>query len=193
MAQTTLVKIEGLDELDKILKELPGKIEANIMRTALRTGQRVMLEGVKANLAEITKRDSGNLEKSLRVNFSRKSTKYGWLRAYLIAGSPEAYYAHMVEFGTAAHFITVNKSARPSRKTRKGEKQYGMRTINKMVSFGSLVIGKNFVGESVAHPGSQPKPFMRNAFDSYNELALNKIVEYIRKRIPKEVKKLQQK
>ena len=190
MAQS-FVEINGLKELDTLLKELPAKIEANIMRGALRAGQKVMLQGAKTNLAEVTKRDSGNLERSLKVRFSRKSVKFGWLRAYLIAGDKDAYYAHMVEFGTAAHFISVKKTARPSRKTRKGEKAYGMSTINRMLAHGSLMIGKNFVGESVAHPGSQPKPFMRNTFDSYNGPALNATVEYIQKRLPKEIKKLQ--
>ncbi len=191
MTQNSFVQINGLKELDTLLKELPAKIEANVMRGALRAGQKVMMNGAKLNLAEVTKRDSGNLERSLKINFSRKSTRFGWLRSYLIAGSKDAYYAHMVEFGTAAHFISVKKSARPSRMTRKGEKAYGMSTINRMVARGSLMIGKNFVGESVAHPGSKPRPFMRNTFDAYNDLALKASVEYIQKRLPKEIKKAQ--
>lgn len=186
-----LVKIDGLKELDKVLKELPVKVETNIMRSALRTGQRVMLNAAKANLAQITKKDSGNLERSLRINFSRKSKKFGWLRSYLVAGDEKAYYAHMVEFGTAAHFISVKKYARPSKNTRRGQKTFGIRTINRMVKSGSLVIGQNFVGESVAHPGSKPRPFMRNAFDSHSDAALNATVAYIQKRLPKEIKKLQ--
>ncbi|MDO8694840.1 MAG: HK97 gp10 family phage protein [Sheuella sp.] len=183
------VTISGLKELDELLKNLPAKIEGNVMRGALRAGQKVMLDGAKQNLASITKQDTGLLEKSLRISFSRKSQKYGWLRSHLIAGSEEAYYAHMVEFGTVAHYISIKKSARPGRMTRKGEKKYGISTINKMVKRGSLVIGGNFVGQSVVHPGSKPKPFMRRTFDSYNIPAINASVDYIRKRLPKELKK----
>ena len=183
------ITITGLKELDALLKSLPAKIEGNVMRGALRAGQKVMLDGAKLNLSSITKQDTGLLAKSLRIRFERKSQKYGWLRSHLVAGSQDAYYAHMVEFGTAAHYISIKKEARPGRMTRRGEKKFGISTINEMVNRGSLVIGGQFVGASVAHPGSKPKPFMRRTFDTYNVPAINASVEYIRKRLPKELKK----
>jgi HK97 gp10 family phage protein len=183
------VSISGLKELDALLKSLPAKIEGNVMRGALRAGQKVMLDGAKLNLASITKQDTGLLEKSLRIRFARKSQKFGWLRSHLYAGDKDAYYANMVEFGTAAHYISIKKEARPGRMTRRGEKKFGVSTINEMVNRGSLVIGGNFVGASVAHPGSKPKPFMRRTFDAYSMPAINASVEYIRKRLPKELLK----
>ena len=185
------VSISGLKELDEMLKTLPTKIEANVMRGALRAGQKIMLDGAKINLASITKQDSGLLEKSLRIRFARKSQKYGWLRSHLYAGDKDAYYAHMVEFGTVAHYISVKKEVRPSRMTRRGRKAFGISTINEMVNRGSLKIGGQFVGASVVHPGSKPKPFMRRTFDAYSASAINASVEYIRKRLPKEIKKSQ--
>ncbi len=183
------VSISGLKELNDILKSLPEKIEKNVMRGAMRAGQKVMLDGAKLNLGTITKQDTGLLEKSLRIRFNRKSGKFGWLRSYLIAGDENAYYAHMVEFGTVAHYISIKKEARLSRNTRKGKKDYGISMINEMVNRGSLKIGQHFVGTSVVHPGSKPKPFMRRTFDGYSSSALSATVEYLKKRIPKEVKK----
>lgn len=183
------ISISGLKELDELMKNLPTKIEVNVMRGALRAGQKVMLEGAKSNLASITKQDTGLLAKSLKIRFEGKSLKYGWLRTHLVAGSKDAYYAHMVEFGTAAHYISIKKEVRPGRMTRRGEKKFSVSTINEMVNRGSLKIGGQFVGASVAHPGSQPKPFMRRTFDSCNLQAINAVAEYIRKRLPKELKK----
>ena len=174
MATESSVEIKGLAELDKLLKDLPAKIEGNVMRGALRAGQKTMMEAV---------------EKSIRIRFNRKSMKRGWINSYLIAGNADAYYAHMVEYGTAAHFISVKKEAAPARMTRRGIKSYGISTINKMVNRGSLMIGKNFIGQSVSHPGGKPKPFMRHAFDANSDKSLNAMVEYMKKRIPKEIKK----
>ena len=183
------IEITGLKELNDVLKSLPEKIEKNVMRGALRAGQKVMLDGAKAKVGSVTKKDTGLLEKSLRIRFNRKSGKFNWIRSYLIAGDKDAYYSHMVEFGTVAHWITIKKEARLSRMTRRGPKKYGISTHNEMLKNGSLVIGKNFVGASVAHPGSKEKPFMRRTFDSYSNAAMSASVEYLRKRIPKELKK----
>jgi len=189
MANESSVEISGLAELDKLLKELPAKIEGNVMRGALRAGQKTMMSAVKDKLRQNRSFKTGALEASIRIRFNRKSVKRGWINSYLIAGSADAYYAHMVEYGTAAHFISVKKEAAPSRMTRRGIKSYGIGTINKMVKRGSLMIGKNFIGQSVSHPGAKPKPFMRPAFDASNQQSIEAIANYIRIRLPKEIKK----
>ena len=188
MANT--VEIKGLKELDAVLKSLPQKIEQNVMRGALRAGQKVMLDAVREKLRSNGSVRSGDLINSLRIRFDRKAKKRGWLNSKLVVGNADAYYAHMVEFGTAAHFIRIREDAKPNRQTRHGTKKYSYKTINKMVKRGSLVIGKSFVGESVSHPGARPKPFMRPAFDESQQAALEAFAEYVRKRLPKELKKV---
>lgn len=187
MAST--VEIKGLKELDAVLKSLPEKIEQNVMRGAIRAGQKVMLDAVREKLRSNGSVRSGDLINSLRIQFDRKARKRGWVNAKLVVGSKEAFYAHMLEFGTAAHFISIKEDAKPKRQTRRGERKYGYRTINKMVKRGSLVIGKHFVGQSVSHPGSSPKPFIRPAFDESQQAAIEAFAEYVRKRLPKELKK----
>lgn len=187
MANT--VEIKGLKELDAVLKSLPEKIEQNVMRGAIRAGQKVMLDAVREKLRSNGLVRSGDLINSLRIQFDRKAKKRGWLNAKVVVGNKEAFYAHMVEFGTAAHFIRIKEDAKPNRQTRKGTKKYSYKTINKMVKRGSLVIGKSFVGESLSHPGARPKPFMRPAFDEYNQASIEAFAEYVRKRLPKELKK----
>lgn len=70
--------------------------------------------------------------------------------------------------------------------TRHGKKTYSIGTLNKMAHRGSLKIGENFVGESVHHPGAQPKPFMRPAIDEKQGEAIRAVGEQIRKRLTKE-------
>lgn len=187
MAST--VEIKGLKELDAVLKSLPEKIEQNVMRGAIRAGQKVVLDAVREKLRSNGSVRSGDLINSLRIRFDRKAKKRGWINSKVIVGNADAYYSHMVEFGTAAHFVSIKEDAKPNKQTRKGQRKYGYSTINKMVKRGSLVIGKHFVGQSVSHPGARPKPFMRPAFDESQQAAIEAFAEYVRKRLPKELKK----
>ena len=162
------VEIRGLAELHKTLQELPAKIERNVLRGGLRAGAKVMeaeaarlcpeglptLDSVKRGARE------GELKRSIRVTMrASKST----VRAQLKAGNKVAWYAHLVEFGTARHWIKP--------KSRK-----------------SLFVAGLFK-EVIDHPGARPKPFMRPAFDSKWRAAIDAMAEYIRGRLPKEFKK----
>lgn len=172
MAST--VEIKGLKELDAVLKSLPEKIEQNVMRGAIRAGQKIMIDAVREKLRTNQSIKSGALEKSLRIRFDRKAKKRGWLNAKVIAGDKEAYYAHMVEFGTASHLIGVKK-----RKT----------LAIQMVGPSTKGSNAKFIGTKVNHPGARPKPFMRPAFDESQQAAIEAFAEYVRKRLPRELKK----
>ena len=164
------IQITGLAELHKALQELPANIERNVLRGGLRAGANVIrqeavrlapeapptLVGVKLG-ARI-----GELKRSIRVSM-RVRSKAGWVNARVVAGNVKAWYAHLVEFGTARHWI------RP--KHRK-----------------SLFIAGAFA-EAIAHPGAKPKPFMRPAWDGQHQQALEVMADYIRQRLPKEFKK----
>lgn len=146
----------GFAELDRAMQELPAKIEANILRGALRAGQKVILDKARSNIND----RSGDLSKSLRIRTSKRGGK---VSAVLIAGDKKAYYPHMVEKGTAQHFIKPKAA--------------------KSLFFAGLF------GEVVDHPGAAPKPFMRPALDSEQTKAAGAVREYIATRLPKEIKK----
>lgn len=82
-----------------------------------------------------------------------------------------------LEYGTSPHFITVRDAERGGR---------GIRRINEQVreqgGNGSLVIGGNFVGETVFHPGARPYPFLRPSFDIKRREALAAAQAYINRR-----------
>lgn len=172
MANNANVEITGLKELYDLLQDLPTKVEKNVMRGALRRGQNVFRDAAKSLITDRT----GALSKSVRIRFKTKSEKRGWVRSHLIAGDKDAYYAHIVEFGSASYYTGKGKSiGRPY--TIKGRNGKAL-----------LIAGGNPVS-SVTHPGARPKPFMRPAFDNNNQTAINETAAYIRDRLPKEIKK----
>ena len=168
----TETAVTGLAELDKILKTLPAKVEGSVMRGALRAGQKVIMEEAKGMVPV----DQGDLRDSIRIQFRRKSLKRGWVRMHLVAGNAKAWYANLIEFGTASYYTGKGKSVR---------KPYQIKPKKQP---GALLFGGK-VRETVTHPGIRPRPFMRPAVDKAQGRALDAVGDYIRRRLPREVKK----
>ncbi len=175
MASTT-VQVTGLKELGALLKTLSAKIEGNVMRGAMRSSLKVIGDAAKSNLAANGTIKTGNLQRSIRVGFKRKSeSRYGWMRGILTAGSKDAWYAHFIEFGTASFYTGKGKTV---------GKPYEIRPKNrKSLFFAGLM------REVIVHPGIHPQPFMRTAFDQANRKAITTFADYVRARLPKELSK----
>lgn len=142
--------IKGLSDLQKFLDTLTPKVEANIMRGALRAGMNVVKPIAQANVHSV----SGELAAGLKVGTRRRG---GTVTANLKATGPHASIAHLVEYGTKAHFIQVKNS--------------------KWLTFGGIF------AKSVAHPGARPNPFMRPALDSQVTTATVAAGNYIKDRL----------
>lgn len=163
------VEIKGLSELHRALQDLPAKVERNVLRGALRAGAQVMeaeaqrLVPVAPPTLDSVKRGAraGELKRSIRITL--RANRSGAVRAQLKAGNKVAWYAHLVEFGTARHWIKP--------KNRK-----------------SLFLA-GLAKEVVDHPGAKPKPFMRPAFDRKWRSAIEAMADYIRGRLPREIRK----
>jgi HK97 gp10 family phage protein len=91
------VHVRGLAELDKLLQDLPVKIEKNLTRGAVRAGAMVILPAAQAGIHNV----SGKLSASLKVTTSARG---GRVVASVKTRSP---IAHLVEYGTRAHTITA--------------------------------------------------------------------------------------
>lgn len=170
------VQIKGLSELHKALQQLPAKIEGNIMRGALRAGAAVF----KAEALRLVPQDTGRLKDSIRTSVrlrngrvegtvkagGRTSKKVvrqmGNGRFRIVYENP--WYAHLVEFGTAAHVIKPRRAK-------------------------SLWSGQGWA-KQVEHPGARPKPFLRPTFDGQHGAATDAVADYIRKRLPREMQKV---
>lgn len=170
------ISISGLKELDEILKTLPAKIEKNVMRGAIRAGLTEIRNEAKSQLTSGGHVKSGDLQRSVRVSFARKSEKFGWMRGHVKAGDDKAWYAHLIEFGTGSFY--AGKGSKSKRKP------YEIRPKGrKSLFFAGLM------KEIVTHPGIRPSPFMRTAFDSKAAASIKAFADYMTKRIPKELKK----
>ena len=145
--------IKGLAELQAALYQLPAKIEANIMRGALRAGAKVIQKEAQSTAAFIDR--SGALRDSIRVTTKLRS---GTATAAVVAGPSKKdkrpFYGRFIEFGTKPHVI----------KAKNGR---------------ALAIGF----ASVHHPGIRPHPFMRPALDVAGVPAVEAVREYIRQRL----------
>ena len=168
--------IKGLAELQKFMDQLTPKLEKNVMRGALRAGMKVVLPVAKANIHPV----SGELAAGLKLSTRHKGST---VMAIISTKGRHGYIAPWVEYGTRLHYIKVQESEKPlniNRSIRYGEEvRASMRTINRNV----LRIGARFVGPSVLHPGSQPKPFMRPALDTQATAAVVAAAEYMKKRL----------
>ena len=151
------IKIEGLAELQALLDELPAKIEGNVVRGGLRQAAKVV-EAEAKRLCPVGK--TGALQDSIHVSMR---AKHGHISATVKAGGSKVFYAAMVEYGTARHWIKP--------KDRK-----------------SLFVA-GLMREAVDHPGAKKQPFMRPAIDGKASEAVDTMAAYLRDRIPKEIDK----
>lgn len=171
--------IVGGRQLDDLLQALPGKIQKNIQRTALRAGAAVYLEEVKQRIPV----SSGQLRASARVT---SRVQGATVSASVKVGNFVAWYAHLVEFGTRPHYISVGDEDRGRGRGigRRGsaarrETLASLSTVNRR----ALRIGANFVGPSVHHPGTRARPFMRPAADAGFSPAVQAYTKKLRERM----------
>lgn len=163
--------VSGLADLYELLQSLPGKVEGNVMRGALRAGQKVLLDSVKARVPVL----HGDLLASLRISFKGRSQKHGWVRMHLVVGNKVAWYPHLIEYGTASYYAGTGQSV---------GKPYEIRPAGKKSLFFAGITRTQIV-----HPGIKPQPFMRPGFDAGAAMALVAIKDYIAGRLPRELKK----
>lgn len=154
-------RVKGLSELQRFLDTLSSKVEANIIRGALRAAAKPIADEARQNApvgepSEIAKRKykvyAGSLRDSIRVS-GRIDARKGVVTAKVVAGGKSrktganVFHANFAEFGTRPHSL--------SRKN-KG---------------------------TMHHPGTSPKPFMRPAIDSKAGEAVVAAGEYIKRRL----------
>ena len=158
------VEIKGMPELLAAMKQLGPKLENNVLRGALRAGVKVIELEAKRNVPKM----SGELRATIRSGLKRNKVD-GKLVAYVAVGPKEkpnkgkkaaknaddGWYAHFVEYGTAAHLIKA-------------------RSPNKELAIGVA---------QVQHPGAIKKPFMRPAMDTHGQAAIEAARDYVRKRL----------
>ena len=183
------VEIAGLSELNKLLQELPVRIERNIIQSGIRNAANIFRDRARANAPQ----ENGILKKAIKTAVN---TKYGLTKATIYIDrtkrytvrvgsgknkttrSSTAFYAHFIEFGTGTFYSgSGSRSKRqPYKIPKPGKKR--------------LTMPDGGVRTSVEHPGIRPQPFMRPAFDGGQNQALERFRQYIFDRLPIEIEKL---
>lgn len=147
------IHVKGLADLQKFLEQLPSRLEANVMRGALRAGANV----IKAEAKENAPVQDGDLKASIRVS-SKIDRKNGKVVVSVKAGDKRAWYAHIIEFtGAKAHKIYARK--------------------------GSSLAFAGGLYSSVNHPGMQARTFLRPALDARAQDAVVAAGNYIKQRL----------
>lgn len=145
---------QSLRETLAALDQLPARIEANLVRGALRAAAKPIFEDARAAAPVVT----GRLRDSIRISTGIKR-RDGEIVAAVKAGGKQAYYAHMVEYGTTRHIIK-----------------------------GPVVLGGQ-VFKNVEHTGSEPRSFMRKAFDNSGQASVDAYAEYFRRNLDRAIAK----
>jgi HK97 gp10 family phage protein len=169
-----LINVRGLSDLQKLLNTLPAKIEANVMRGALREGAKVVLAEAKANVPVNT----GTLKDGLKIS---TGIKRGVVTAKIKATGKHAHLAPWIEFGTRSHAIKVredDKALNRKLSVKRGKLvRVSMTAVNRSLRLGGIF------RDVVMHPGTPSRPFMRPALDGRAGEALKAMGEYIKKRL----------
>jgi HK97 gp10 family phage protein len=150
------VKVEGLDELVKGLKEVGLSVNSSL-RTAMREGMKVIQQEAESNARAITKR------KATRIEVSTHGSREGSRNVTVtLSPSKKAWYLGFFETGAKPHQISGRRGRRLYFKGRKG----------------NLVVVR-----SVRHPGMRARPWLRPAYEAKREAAVGKVSEVLRKAI----------
>lgn len=164
-----MVTVTGKAEVKAYIGGIPAKMQ-RVLRGAARAGAAVISDEIKATTPSDEVRDglrttSKTADGQIKV---RIDLKPGWARSV----------GTWLEYGTSPHFISVDDSQR---------RGMGIGRVNKSVKEndgnGSLVIGGNFVGQTVFHPGARPFPTFRPALDKKEQEAINAAQAYVNARV----------
>ena len=178
-----MVSVKGGGLGKRVIAQLPAQIERKLLRGAARAAGAVVMDEAKAQVTSDEVRDG--LTMTSKVEPGRITVKI----------TVKGAWAHSVglwlEYGTSAHFITVDESQREGRtvgrvnRLEKGGSTViaGARRVNKEGEKGSLVIGGQFVGTTVHHPGARPHPFLAVALDHKKMEAVAAAQAFINSRI----------
>ncbi len=138
----------GGQAVRRVMTQLPAELERTVLRGAARAGGKVLVEGAKERSISSDVDDAIVMKRRSEVGRITViiTVEKGWARSV----------ANWLEYGTSPHFISVDDSQRGGRSVGR---------INKLTKDGSLVIGGQYVGLTVHHPGANPHPFLRPTLD----------------------------
>ncbi len=152
--------VEGLDDVNALLKKLPENLGRKAANTAVRAASSTIRKAIRDRIRDNT----GNLRRSIKVR--KEKDQVGSTRFTVLSTAP---HAHLVEYGTSPHLIKAGE-----KKSGKSVSQTGKKTLSD---------GSRIFGRTVQHPGAQAKPFFRPAIDESAERAIDTMREVMARAI----------
>lgn len=170
--------VRGLKELDAYLAALPEKMQKQVYRQALTAAA----APIRAEARLLARRQSGKMAAAIGTGSPRQNSDGTFqISVRLDPKKPHGFLGIFHEYGVRPHLISVTEADKPTTTKRDGRVvALSIKTINKRVASGSLVIGKHFVGPVVHHPGHSAHPFMRPALETKQDEAIAAFAQKIR-------------
>ncbi len=165
-----MASMRGRSEVSSYIAGAQGKIIKQLLRGAARAGAKVIADDAKARSESDTVAEAIVIRTRVEEHriVVRITVKSGWAYARAL----------WLEYGTSPHFISVSEAQRNGQ---------GIQRINAKVGAAggdaSLVIGGEFVGTTVWHPGARAHPFLRPALDIKANEAVQAAQKYINARV----------
>lgn len=165
------VRITGLADLDRVMKTLAPREANNVMRNAIMDVARDGRDEARKNAPRL----KGTLIKAIFAQ--RRRGKRGLFSASIGItrgkdAKNDAFYWHMVEYGTKAHVIP--------RRNKAGQ----IRSAKKALSFNGRVY------RSVNHPGITAQPFMRPTYEKLKADLNRTYPNHIGKQVIRQIEKV---
>lgn len=157
--------VRGKSDVRAFIAVIPEQLTTRVLRGAGRAAANVIANEAKDR--SISDEVSGAIKVATSVTD-------GLIIAKVQVKGRGAYIAPWLEYGTDPHFISVDERQREGKSVAR---------INRDVKEGSLVIGGQFVGSTVWHPGARPNPFLRPALDIKEADAIRAAQQYISSRV----------
>jgi len=166
-----MATLKGRERVRRFLRvEVPEALEGNILRGAARAAGKVLAD-------EARERTTSDTVRGAIVVQPRHSDGVAKV-VITVKGRWASSLAKWLEWGTAGHFISIDEAQRGGR---------GLLRINQQVREAggdrSLVIGGQFVGTTVWHPGASPHPFLRPSLDLKEAEAVSAAQKHVRARL----------
>lgn len=179
------IQMKGFRELDAYLGALPINMQKNAIRQALTAAARPVRDEARLRAPK----KSGKLARAINTGSARRNEDGTFSISVRLTGNDHAFLGYFFEYGVRPHFIRVSTaqldaldaSLKPQKSGRRRGTKALMKRLNDKVRNESLVIGGNFVGPVIHHPGFRAQPFLVPALDTRADDAIAAFAGGIRK------------
>lgn len=174
-----MATMKGQADFKRYMQSIPADLETKILRGAAKAAGNVIMDEAKLQTRSEDVREGLRMRTAAKDGVMRVTIdiKPGWARSLAI----------WEEYSTQGHFISVDDSQRNGMSVNRiNRTDKAAREAGKIGSQESLVIGGEFVGKTVWHPGASANPFLRPSLDLKGDEAIAAAQNHINIRISQE-------